>query len=292
MNMELGANRPMAEPTVRGADQAIRLRQVARRFSGRRGAAVEAVRGVSLDVRAGEFLSVLGPTGCGKTTLLRLIGGLLAPDEGSVEVLGKPPRPGPRIGFVFQSYRLLPWASVAANVGFPLAVHGVPAAERRARVDEHLALVGLRGVADAYPAQLSGGMRQRAAIARALVTEPDVLLMDEPFASVDAQTRHLMQIELLRLWSLRRATVVFVTHSIEEAILLGDRVAVMGERPGRVLETHDVPLPRPRDLIAVQSDERFVRLRAHLWNKIGNLVVGDPLSEFFGRHADGQATRA
>ena len=182
-------------------DPLISLRGVSKSFRrGGRGAPVQALEAVSLDIARDSFVSLVGPSGCGKTTLLRLIDGLVAPDAGTVRIDGAPPRPGPRIGFVFQSFRLIPWASVEANVGFGLALAGVGTAERQERVRTHLELVGLTRFAGAYPHELSGGMKQRAALARALVTEPDILLMDEPFASIDAQTRELMQMELLRIW--------------------------------------------------------------------------------------------
>ena len=242
-----------------------------------------ALSGINLSVCDGETVAILGPSGCGKTTLLRLVGGLLAPDAGTVEVFGSRPEPGPRIGFVFQSFRLLPWATVRRNVAFPLALQYVPAQERNERVLRHLDLVGLRGVADAYPSQLSGGMRQRVALARALVCEPDLLLMDEPFASVDAQIRQLMQIELMRILSLRNIPALFVTHSIDEAILLGDRIVLLGGKPGIVREIHDVTLPRPRDPLAIITEPEFLELRSRLWGAMRNLVVEEPGSEFFGR---------
>lgn len=265
-------------------DAVIRLRGVSKVFRrGGRAAPVRALEDVSLDIGRDSFVSLVGPSGCGKTTLLRLIDGLVAPDAGEVRVDGAPPRPGPRIGFVFQSFRLIPWATVADNVGFGLALAGVSAAERRERVRAHLDLVGLSRFADAWPHELSGGMKQRAALARALVTEPEILLMDEPFASIDAQTRELMQMELLRLWGERRGIVVFVTHSVDEAVLLADRVLLMGPRPGRILESHDVPLPRPRWDYDVRSHPAFTALRALLWERIRTMVMDDPESDFFRR---------
>jgi NitT/TauT family transport system ATP-binding protein len=273
-------------PGTPPADPVIRLRGVSKTFRrGGRGAAVRALADVDLDVAGDSFVSLVGPSGCGKTTLLRLIDGLVAPDAGTVRVDGAPPRPGPRIGFVFQSFRLVPWSTVADNVGFGLALAGTPAGERRERVRAHLDLVGLSRFADAYPHELSGGMKQRAALARALVTEPDILLMDEPFASIDAQTRELMQIELLRLWGERRGIVVFVTHSVDEAVLLADRVVLMGARPGRVLESHEVALPRPRWDYDVRARSEFTELRALLWERIRAMVVDDPESDFFRRGA-------
>ena len=275
---------PAPRPPGAAPDPVIRLRGVSKAFRrGGRGAPVKALEDVTLDIGRDSFVSLVGPSGCGKTTLLRLIDGLLAPDAGSVRVDGAPPRPGPRMGFVFQSFRLIPWASVEANVGFGLALAGISAAERRERVRAHLDLVGLGRFADAYPHELSGGMKQRAALARALVTEPEILLMDEPFASIDAQTRELMQMELLRIWGARRGVVVFVTHSVDEAVLLADRVLLMGPRPGRILESHAVDLPRPRWDYDVRARPAFVELRALLWERIRAMVLDDPDSDFFRR---------
>lgn len=265
------------------------LRSVSKSFRrGGRGAAVKALDGVSLEIARDSFVSLVGPSGCGKTTLLRLIDGLVAPDAGTVRVDGAPPRPGPRMGLVFQSFRLIPWASVAENVGFGLAIAGVSAAERRERVLAHLELVGLSRFAEAFPHELSGGMKQRAALARALVTEPEILLMDEPFASIDAQTRELMQVELLRIWGARRGVVVFVTHSVDEAVLLADRVLLMGPRPGRIVESHTVGLPRPRWDYDVRARPEFTELRALLWERIRAMVVDDPESDFFRRGGRGK----
>jgi NitT/TauT family transport system ATP-binding protein len=242
---------------------------------------VEALRDVSLDVPDSSFVTLLGPSGCGKTTLLRLICGLIRPDSGEIRVSDAPPRPGPQVGFVFQSFRLIPWQSVRDNVAFGLAMNGIPRLERRERADHYLALVGLTRFADAYPGELSGGMKQRAALARALATDPDILLMDEPFASLDAQTRELMQIELMRLWSDRRRVVLFVTHSVDEAIILADRIVLMGPRPGRIVATLDVPLPRPRWEPEIRSAPDYVALRKHLWESIRDMVVNDPASDFY-----------
>jgi NitT/TauT family transport system ATP-binding protein len=235
---------------------------------------------VNLTVPPGTFLTLIGPSGCGKTTVLRLADGLVHPDAGTVLVNGHAPQAGPDMGFVFQSYRLIPWISVRENVTFPLAIAGVPAARRREVGDRYLRLVGLMDFAEAYPAELSGGMKQRIALARALATEPSILLMDEPFASLDAQTREILQFELLRLWAQRRASVLFVTHSVDEAILLGDRVAIMSARPGTILEVLDIDQPRPRNE-AVSSTPRYVELRRYLWERIRSQIVADPNSPFY-----------
>jgi len=211
------------------------------------GNAVTALSGTSIEVRDNEFLSIVGPSGCGKSTLLRLMAGLDRPTTGQVVYRGQAvQRPTGRIGLVFQDYSLLPWRTLLRNIELGLEFQGLPRDEVRARAQECLELVGLAQFKDAHPFELSGGMRQRAAIARALAVEPDVLLMDEPFGALDAHTRLLMQRELLAIWEKHRKTVVFVTHSIDEAVYLSDRIAVMDKDPGRVIEVLDVDLPRPR----------------------------------------------
>ncbi len=242
---------------------------------------VVALKDINLEVPDGLFVTLLGPSGCGKTTLLRLVDGLLEPQHGSVRVLGEPPRPGPGMGFVFQSFRLIPWLTVEANVEFPLGERALSRAERTAMVMEQLEAVGLARFKDAYPDELSGGMKQRVAIARALVTGPRVLLMDEPFASIDAQTRELMQMELMRIWSQRQSTVLFVTHSVDEAIVLSDRIVLMGPRPGRIVETVDVDLERPRWAYDARADARYIKLRAYLSSRMRELVLSDPQSDFY-----------
>lgn len=208
-----------------------------------------ALDGVSFAVAEGEFLAIVGPSGCGKSTLLRLLGGLLRPISGEVCFRGQPhTAPRREIGFVFQRANLMPWRTVLDNIALPLEIDGLPKAEREALAHQQIALVGLEGFADAYPRQLSGGMQQRVAIARALIHEPSVLLLDEPFGSLDALTRERLNAELLRIWNLRRPTVVMVTHSISEAVLLSDRILVLSPRPGSVRAEFQVPLPRPRDL--------------------------------------------
>jgi len=219
-----------------------------------------ALDGLSLAVAEGEFLAIVGPSGCGKSTLLRLLAGLEPPIAGEVRLRGQPlTAPRREIGFVFQRANLMPWRTVLDNIALPLIVnHSAPAgAEAKAR--EWVSLVGLDGFAAAYPAQLSGGMQQRVALARALIHEPSLLLLDEPFGSLDALTRERMNTELLNIWDRRRVTVVMVTHSISEALFLADRVLVMAPRPGRVRAEFAVPLPRPRDR-AITTEAEFVRL--------------------------------
>lgn len=242
---------------------------------------IVALRDIDLAVPDRLFVSLLGPSGCGKTTLLRLVDGLLKPQQGAVRVLGQPPKPGPDMGFVFQSFRLIPWLTVQANVEFPLGERGLSDADRQAMVLEQLEAVGLARFRDAYPDELSGGMKQRVAIARALVTKPRILLMDEPFASIDAQTRELMQMELMRIWSQQKSTVLFVTHSVDEAIILSDRIVLMGPRPGRVVETLDIDLDRPRWAYDARADERYIKLRAYLSSRMRELVLSDPQSDFY-----------
>ncbi|RZS78846.1 NitT/TauT family transport system ATP-binding protein [Pigmentiphaga kullae] len=227
---------------------------------------VNALSAVDLAVRKGEFLTILGPSGCGKTTLLHMLGGFEFPTEGSVEIEGRPiTGPGRDRGMVFQEAMLFPWRTVRANVAWPLLVAGTPRRQAHARADELLARVGLARFGNAYPGELSGGMRQRAALARTLAMEPSVLLMDEPFGALDAQTREVMQEELTRLWQASGLTVVFITHDINEAIFLGDRVVVMGASPGRVVEDRAIELERPRSS-ETKSDPRILEYRSHLWD--------------------------
>ncbi|MBE7733183.1 ABC transporter ATP-binding protein [Devosia sp. CC-YST696] len=251
--------------------------------AGEKTAGTVALKDVNLSVRDKSFISLLGPSGCGKTTILRIVNGLIKPDSGKVLISGAEPRPGPNMGFVFQSFRLIPWSTIRGNIEFALVETIKDKAERRERADRYIELVGLHRFADAYPNELSGGMRQRVALARALAGEPDILLMDEPFASIDAQTRELMQLELMRLWSARQSVALFVTHSVDEAILLADQVVLMGPRPGRILEVIDVGLARPRWEYDIRAEKRFIELRAYLWDRIRTLVLTDPESDFYGR---------
>ena len=247
----------------------ISLRHVGKSFGDGR---VRALADISFDVQPGEFVSLVGPSGCGKTTLLRIINGLITPDEGEVRVMGHAPEPGPDLAMVFQSARLLPWRSVRGNIEFVLGLRGLPRAERGDRALALLGAVGLRDFADAFPHQLSGGMQQRVGLARALAVEPKVLLMDEPFAALDAMTREVLRRELLQLWWRRKTAIVFVTHDLDEAILLSQRIVLLRPRPGRVDEIVDVPLPQPR----WQDDPRqlpaFATLRAHLWARIQDMA--------------------
>jgi NitT/TauT family transport system ATP-binding protein len=237
-------------------------------YDSRRGH-VEALAGVDLELRPAEFVSLIGPSGCGKSTLLRLLAGLEAPSSGAIRYAGGAGRP--HNALVFQELALLPWLSVIDNVAFGLEAQGMPKAERHARAADALAQFGLGQFGRHFPHELSVGMRQRAALARALLRDPLLLLMDEPFSAVDAQSRLVLQEELLRIWKDHQKTVVFVTHDIEEAVLLGDRVVVMTGRPGRIRASVEVPLPRPRDLRDRQRAE-VVELAWQLWKSIESEV--------------------
>jgi len=248
-------------------DAAVRIRNVSHQF-GEAGDAqyVRALADTSLDIARGELLCLIGPSGCGKSTLLNVVGGLMTPSSGSVEVAGKPVRgPMPRdIAFIFQENALFPWNTVIENVRLGMLFQGVPKSEHEARAKKSLEAVGLAEFANHYPAQLSGGMRQRAALARALSLETDILLMDEPFGALDEQTRLLMGEWLVDVRRRTERTVVFVTHSLHEAIALSDRIAVMTARPGRIKDVVEVPLPYPRALDGPDA----VALHAKLWAQI------------------------
>ncbi|HEX9440009.1 MAG TPA: ABC transporter ATP-binding protein [Roseiflexaceae bacterium] len=233
---------------------------------------IVALEDVALSVTAGEFLSIVGPSGCGKTTLLRIFAGLLPPTSGSVLYDGVAVTgPSRKMGFVFQADNLMPWRKVRDNIGLGPELQGEPKREYAPRVEALLELVGLSGFGDYYPHQLSGGMRQRVNLARALAIEPDVLLMDEPFAALDAQTREIMQDELLRIWRETHNTVIFITHQIDEALFLADRLMIMSARPGRVQEILPVDIERPRAL-EIKRDPRFTRLADHVWHGIERQV--------------------
>jgi NitT/TauT family transport system ATP-binding protein len=223
---------------------------------------------VSFDVAGGEIVSVVGPSGCGKTTLLRCIAGLASPSEGSVSIAGREvTEPPVGVGVVFQHFGLFPWKTVFGNVAYGLTVAGVPRRDAEPRVRQLISLVGLEGFEKSYPYQLSGGMQQRTGLARALAIEPGVLVMDEPFASLDAQTRDLLQLELLRIWEQRPTAMVFVTHSIDEAVLMGDRIVVLTGSPAHVQDIVDVGIGRPRGREVIDS-ERFRVIRDYVWTEI------------------------
>jgi NitT/TauT family transport system ATP-binding protein len=248
-----------------GASPLISLKGVSKSF---KDGQVLALDNLTLDIGPGEFVSIVGPSGCGKTTLLRLIDGLIAPDRGEVLVKGRPPIPTQDIAMVFQSARLLPWRTVAGNIEFVLGLRGHTQQVRKSRALALLGAVGLREFAEAYPHELSGGMQQRVGLARALAVEPEVLLMDEPFAALDAMTRETLRGELLRLWDRRRMAVVFVTHDIDEAIILSQRIVVMRPRPGRMDGIVNVDLPEPRWQTDPRGLPAFADLRRTLWDRI------------------------
>jgi len=232
---------------------------------------VVAVDGVSFDVRHGEFVALVGPSGCGKSTVLGMVGALLAPTGGEIvvdgrRVAGAPPA---RLGYVFQKDTVFPWRTVEQNVALGLEYRGLPATERARRVKEAIALAGLEGFEDAFPATLSGGMRQRVALMRSLVVDPEILLMDEPFGALDTHTKLHLHGELLRLWEAQQQTVLFVTHDLSEAITLADRVVVMTRRPGRIKAVFDVDLPRPRDPIALRESPAYLREYGRIWHALG-----------------------
>jgi NitT/TauT family transport system ATP-binding protein len=231
-----------------------------------------ALKDINLEVRKGEFLVLVGPSGCGKSTLLDILAGLAHPTAGAVYIDGKKVT-GPALdrGIVLQGYALFPWRTVRQNVEFGLEIKKIPKRDRTSISDHFISLVGLDGFADRYPHELSGGMKQRVAIARALAYDPEVLLMDEPFAAVDAQTRENLQDELLRIWEATGKTIVFVTHSIEEATFLGDRVAVLTPNPGTLREIVKIDLPRPRHNSDTRSSAEFGWIRRKIWELLQNI---------------------
>ncbi|TDD96116.1 ABC transporter ATP-binding protein [Jiangella asiatica] len=234
------------------------------------GEATVAIEDVSFDVPEGQFVSVIGPSGCGKTTVLNIVAGFVDATGGTVRLQGSPVSgPGPDRGVVFQDFALFPWKTVEANIAFGLKTQGVGKVERRAKAQEMIDLVGLTGFEKKYPHELSGGMRQRAGVARVLATEPAIMLMDEPFASVDAQTRRVLQQEVLRIWEQRRTTVLFVTHDVDEAVFMSDRVVVLSPRPSTVRADLSIQIPRPRSWTDMHTNTEFVRIRRELMTMLG-----------------------
>jgi NitT/TauT family transport system ATP-binding protein len=234
----------------------IKADKLKKTYQSRDGSEVDAIEAATFDIRQGEFISIVGPSGCGKTTLMNMVAGLLAPSSGSLKFDGLPEGPErPRIGMVFQNAVLLPWRSVLKNVLLPLEIDKGNSSDREAYAYELIKLVGLEGFESKYPFELSGGMQQRASIARALVNDPSLLLMDEPFAALDALMRESMALELQRIWSVSRKTVLFVTHSIDEAVFLSDRIIVMTARPSQIKELITVPLERPRTIKMTTSSQ-------------------------------------
>jgi NitT/TauT family transport system ATP-binding protein len=263
--------------------------QVQISYQGRREPFV-AVDGFEADVSEGEFVTIVGASGCGKSSVLMAADGLLATSGGAVRINGTAvTKPGPDRAMVFQDASLMPWRTVLSNVAFGLELQGVGKAERLAAAQRYVDLVGLRGRETSRPHELSGGMRQRVGIARALATDPAVLLMDEPFGALDAQTRELMAVELLKIWDIDRKTVLFVTHGIDEAVFLADRILVMGGRPSRVTEVIEIDLPRPRDA-AVRAGAAFAKYRTHLASLLFRDDREGPAPDSEGPAADGART--
>lgn len=259
-----GAVHPkVAEPTGAGRGE-IRCQNVYKWFGD-----TQVIADLDLTVAHNEFVCIVGPSGCGKTTLLRMMAGLAEADSGTVTIGDKMvTSPLPNVAVVFQSFGLFPWKTVYQNVALPLRSAGLSKTELATRVNDAIALVGLAGSEGQYPAQLSGGMKQRAGLARTLAMQPEVILLDEPFAAVDAQTREVLQQELLDLWSRYQQTALFITHSIDEAITLADRVVVMGTKPGRVVEEIIIPIPRPRTVASVRRHESYAPLRERIWDSL------------------------
>ena len=242
------------------------IRNLTKTYSG---GAVVALQDINLEVQPNESLCILGPSGCGKTTLLRIIDCLIARDQGEILIDGQLViHPRPDIAMVFQHFGLFPWKRLNENIAYGLELRGCSKQERSATVARYLQLMGLKDFEKSYPYQLSGGMQQRAGLARALAINPSLLLMDEPFGSLDAQTREMMQEELLRILETEKKTMIFVTHSIDEAILLGDRIVMMSRRPGRIREILAVDMPRPRKILSVRSHPHYIELRNSLWEML------------------------
>jgi NitT/TauT family transport system ATP-binding protein len=248
------------------------LKNIAKTFTAR-GSSTTALQATDLTVGQGQFVTLVGPSGCGKSTLLNLVAGLIEPSEGTITIGGAPVQgTDKRIGYVTQADNLLPWRTLRDNVAFPLELAGVPVKERRERADFWMQRVGLAGFGDAFPSELSGGMRQRGNIIRTLIYGPPVILMDEPFGPLDAQTRIVLQDLLLSIWEENRATVLFVTHDLSEAISLADRVVLMGTKPGRVVRCEDVAIERPRDIFQIHEHPVYRHLYKQIWNDLGAQV--------------------
>jgi NitT/TauT family transport system ATP-binding protein len=256
------------------ATAAIELRDVTKRFMTPTGQPYTALRDLSMRIEPGEFCAVVGPTGSGKSTTLSLISGLDRPSTGEVQVMGKTVHDiDPRIGYVFQADAVFPWKNVLRNVATGPLFRGQPKAQAYERAHDWIARVGLKGFEDRYPHQLSGGMRKRVALAQTFINEPQILLMDEPFSALDVQTRTLMEDELLNMWSAISASVVFVTHDLEEAISLADRVVVLTAGPATVKGIYTIDLPRPRNVAEIRFEPRFVQLYQEIWQDLRDEVI-------------------
>ena len=246
------------------------IRNISKIFSQEERDTTAAIQDVSFDVQDREFLCILGPSGCGKTTLLRMIAGLDSVTSGTIELDGeKITGPSPKMAMIFQEYSLYPWRTVLDNIGLGLELRGVNKEEIQKISRQYLELVGLEGFEDRYPHELSGGMRQRVAVARALAIDPEVLLMDEPFGALDAQTRNMMQLELLEIWEKTRKTIIFVTHSVDEAVFLANRIIMLSDRPGRVCEIIPLTLTRPRD----RTGPEFAGVRRYILGEMQKCMV-------------------
>jgi NitT/TauT family transport system ATP-binding protein len=240
------------------------------------GTAIEAVRDVSFRVRRGEFVALLGPSGSGKSTILNMIATLIKPSSGQILIDGMPVVSGkatPNVGYVFQRDTLFPWRTVAANIGYGLQLSGIPVADQKARIAVCVTQAGLEGFEEAYPSALSGGMRQRAALMRTLVVEPQILLMDEPFGALDTHTKIDMHEVLLRIWEREQQTVLFVTHDLGEALTLADRIILLSARPGQIKDIFEVDFARPRDAVKVREAPRYAELFQHIWHSLGEEFV-------------------
>jgi NitT/TauT family transport system ATP-binding protein len=251
------------KPAAATPDPAIRIRDLTKAFGN-----FIAVDEVSLDIGRGEFFVVVGPSGCGKTTLLRILAGLDTPTSGTIDIHRPVDSERPLNSMVFQGDSIFPWMTVWDNAAYGLRMRNAPKGRIKEVVGHYLDRTGLARFADSYPHQLSGGMRQRVSIARAFANDPEILLMDEPFSALDAQNKLLLQEELLRIWEEHKKTVLFITHSVDEAVILGDRIMIMTAQPGRVKTLVDVSLPRPRNVLALQKEPEFGSLVHHIWSSL------------------------
>ncbi|WP_256840599.1 ABC transporter ATP-binding protein [Ornithinimicrobium faecis] len=250
----------------------ITIENVGHRFTSERRGETVALQDVNLTINKNEFITIIGPSGCGKTTLMRAVGGLVVPTEGTVAIDGqRVTGPHQQSAIVFQNFALLPWETVINNVAFGLELKGISKSERLERAKSYIDKVGLAGFEDKYPRELSGGMQQRVGLARALSVQTPILLMDEPFGALDQQTRRYMQEELLDIWQQDQRTVIFVTHDMEEAVLLGDRVVLMSARPGKIEEVIDVNLPRPRNAEAAEHSPELLEVKDYLWRRLRDM---------------------
>jgi len=264
-----------APPTRSSNFKRIDVRGISKSFQ-LSGTAIEAVRNVSFCVRRGEFVALLGPSGSGKSTILNMIATLIKPSGGQICIDGAPVIAGratPGVGYVFQRDTLFPWRTVAENIGYGLQLAGVPDTQRRERIETCVAQAGLKGFEDAYPSALSGGMRQRAALMRTLVVEPQILLMDEPFGALDTHTKIDMHQVLLRIWEREQQTVLFVTHDLGEALTLADRIILFSARPGQIKDMFEVDFARPRDAVKVRETPRYAELFQHIWHSLGEEFI-------------------